>query len=84
MQHKMMVLVAIAFLCVTARAVPDPYARDQVRTATPRPATALSADGEGAAPTRAIRVTDDAPAGHQPRPAPEPTQGEPPPHQLPW
>jgi len=78
MKHKVIVILAVALMCVTAWAVPDPYAQGQIRTATPRPAAALSADGEGAAPTRAMRVTEDAPAGYQPRPAPEPTQGEPP------
>jgi len=78
MQHKMIVVLAALLLCVTAWAVPDPYARDQIRTSTPRPVAALSADGEGAAPTRAIRVTDDAPAGYLPPPPPAPTVGEPP------
>jgi len=78
MKHKVIVILTVALLCVTAWAVPDPYTQDQVRTATPHPAAALSADGEGAAPTRAMRVSDDAPAGYQPPPPPAPTVGEPP------
>lgn len=41
-------------------------------------AWAISADGDGAPPTRAVRVPGDIPPGYQPPSAPEPTQGEPP------
>jgi hypothetical protein len=76
MKYKVTIILAAAFLCVTAWAVPDPNAPDQVRTATARPAAALSS--EDAAPTRALRVPGDIPAGYQPPPAPAPTMGEPP------
>jgi hypothetical protein len=78
MKHKVIVILAVALLCVTAWAVPDPYAQDQIRIATPRPAAALSADGEGAAPTRVVRDAGDTPAGYQALPPPAPTVGEPP------
>jgi hypothetical protein len=58
LQHKMIVILAVALLCITA--------------------WAISADGDGAAPTRAVRVPGDIPAGYQPPSAPAPTQGEPP------
>jgi hypothetical protein len=38
----------------------------------------MSLDGVGAAPTRAVRVPGDIPAGYQPPPPTAPTQGEPP------
>jgi hypothetical protein len=41
-------------------------------------AWAISADGDGGAPNRSVRVRGDIPAGCQPRPAPAPTSGEPP------
>lgn len=66
MKHKVIVILAVALLCVTAWAVPGLNA------------AALSADGEDAAPTRAVRITGDAPAGYQPPPPSAPTQGEPP------
>jgi len=66
MQHKMTVVLAAVLLCVTAWAIPAPKA------------AALSADGEGAGPTRAVRVPGDIPAGYQPPPPPAPTEGEPP------
>lgn len=41
-------------------------------------ASAVSVDGDGAAPTRAVRVLGDTPVGYQPPPPPVPTDGEPP------
>jgi hypothetical protein len=76
MQSRMIVLVAVALLCVTAWGVPDVNVPDQVRAATPRPAAARSS--EDAAPTRAARIPGDVPTGYQPPPAPAPTRGEPP------
>jgi hypothetical protein len=76
MKHKLTVMLAAALLCVTAWAIPDLNAQDHVRTATPRQTVARSS--EGAAPTRAVRVPGDIPAGYQPPPAPAPTPGEPP------
>lgn len=54
----MIVMLAVALLCVTALAV--------------------SSDGDGATPTRAVRIPGDIPAGYQPPPPPAPTVGEPP------
>jgi len=74
----MTVILAAALLCVTAWAVTDANAPDQVRTATPRPASALSPDGVVTTPTPAVHSSSDIPDGYQPSPTPEPTQGEPP------
>jgi hypothetical protein len=62
----MIVMLAAALVCVTAWVIPG-------LNATP-----LSSYGEGAAPTRVVRVPGDIPAGYQPPPPPAPTQGEPP------
>jgi hypothetical protein len=78
MQHKMIVVLSVVLLCVTAWAVPDANAPDQARAATPRPATSMSLDGVGAAPTRAVRTPGDIPAGYQPPTTPAATVDEPP------
>lgn len=57
-------ILAATLVCAAAWAAPGP--------------APLPVDSDCAAPTRVVRVPGDVPAGYQPPPPPEPTEGEPP------
>src|SRR5512141_1896796 len=78
MQNRMLVLMAVGLLCVSAWGVPDANAPGQVRASTAGRVGIISSEGVDSTATPAARGSGDVPDGYQPPAAPEPTQCEPP------